>query len=52
MLGASLWYVARRLYGNFGGFIALALYTFSPIIINRTNQVQEDIVAAWGAFWC
>ncbi len=50
MLGASLWYVARRLYGNFGGFIALALYTFSPIILNRTNQVQEDIVAAWGAF--
>ena len=50
MLGASLWYVARRLYGNFGGFIALALYTFSPIIVARTNQVQEDIVAAWGAF--
>ncbi len=50
MLGASLWYVARRLYGNFGGFIALALYTFSPLILNRTNQVQEDIVAAWGAF--
>jgi hypothetical protein len=50
MLGASLWYVARRLYGNFGGFIALALYTFSPIILSRTNQVQEDIVAAWGAF--
>lgn len=50
MLGASLWYVARRLYGNFGGFIALALYTFSPIVINRTNEVQQDIVAAWGAF--
>lgn len=50
MLGASLWYVARRLYGNFGGLIALALYSFSPLILNRTNQVQEDIVAAWGAF--
>ncbi len=50
MLGASLWYVARRLYGNFGGIIALALYTFSPLIVIRTNQVQEDIVAAWGAF--
>jgi Dolichyl-phosphate-mannose-protein mannosyltransferase len=50
MLGASLWYVARRLYGNFGGFIALALYTFSPIVLNRTNEVQQDIVAAWGAF--
>jgi hypothetical protein len=50
MLGASLWYVARRLYGNFGGFIALAMYTFSPIIVTRTNQAQEDIVGAWGAF--
>ncbi|MFZ0704766.1 MAG: glycosyltransferase family 39 protein [Candidatus Korobacteraceae bacterium] len=50
MLGASLWYVARRLYGNFGGFIALALYTFSPIIMARANQVGEDVVAAWGAF--
>ncbi len=50
MLGVSLWYVARRLYGNFGGLIALALYTFSPLIVTRTNQAQEDIVAAWGAF--
>jgi len=50
MLGASLWYVARRLYGNFGGFIALALYIFSPLIVVQTNQAQEDIVAAWGAF--
>ena len=50
MLGASLWYVARRLYGNFGGFIALALYAFSPVIIARSSQLQEDIVAAWGAF--
>jgi hypothetical protein len=50
MLGASLWYVARRLYGNFGGFIALALYSFSPVIVARSSQLQEDIVAAWGAF--
>lgn len=50
MLGASLWYVARRLYGNFGGFIALALYTFSPLMITRASQVQSDIVGAWGAF--
>ena len=30
LLGASLWYVARRLYGNEGGFVALTLYCFSP----------------------
>ena len=30
LLGASVWYVARRLYGNHGGYIALTLYCFSP----------------------
>jgi hypothetical protein len=50
MLGASLWYVARRLYGNLGGYIALGLYCFSPMVIARSSQVQPDIVAAWGAF--
>jgi hypothetical protein len=50
MLGASLWYVARRLYGNAGGYIALALYAFSPLIITRATTIQPAIVAAWGAF--
>ncbi len=31
LLGASLWYVARRLYGNIGGYVALVLYCFSPV---------------------
>ncbi len=50
LLGASLWYVARRLYGYFGGYIALGLYCFSPMVITRSSQVQPDIVGAWGAF--
>jgi dolichyl-phosphate-mannose-protein mannosyltransferase len=50
LLGASLWYVARRLYGNLGGYIALGLYCFSPMVITRSSQVQPDIVGAWGAF--
>ncbi len=50
LLGASLWYVARRLYGNVGGYIALGLYCFSPMAITRASQVQPDIVGAWGAF--
>lgn len=49
-LGASLWYVARRLYGNAGGYIALSLYAFSPLIITRATTIQPAIVAAWGAF--
>lgn len=52
MLGASLWYVARRLYGNAGGYIALALYCFSPAIIVNTTGTQSlgEIGGVWGAF--
>jgi len=52
LLGASLWYVARRLYGNAGGFIALTLYCFSPGIIRTTSVwfAEPEIGAAWGAF--
>lgn len=50
MLGGSLWYVARRLYGNTGGYIALLLYIFSPFIVIRSSLLQPDIAAAWGAF--
>jgi len=52
VLGASLWYVARRLYGNAGGYIALALYCFSPAILRSASMwdVEPEIGAAWGAF--
>ncbi len=50
LLGASLWYVAHRLYGNIGGYIALGLYCFSPVIIGWSSQVGPEIIAAWGAF--
>lgn len=52
LLGASLWYVARRLYGNAGGYIALLLYCFSPVIIAQSASygVQPEIGAAWGTF--
>ena len=51
-LGASLWYVARRLCGNTGGFIALTLYSFSPSLIQAAAgwHTEPEIVAAWGAF--
>jgi len=52
MLGASLWYVARRLYGNAGGYIALALYCFSPAMIVNVAGAQGvgEMGAVWGAF--
>src|SRR5689334_20227698 len=52
LLGASVWYVSRRLYGNAGGYIALTLYCFSPGMI-RNGAVwfaQPEMGAAWGAF--
>ncbi|MGA7908891.1 MAG: hypothetical protein WCA16_15890 [Candidatus Sulfotelmatobacter sp.] len=51
-LGASLWYVARRLCGNNGGFIALTLYCFSPSMIKASAvwHTEPEIVAVWGAF--
>jgi 4-amino-4-deoxy-L-arabinose transferase-like glycosyltransferase len=50
LFGASVWYVARRLYGNIAGYIALVLYSFSPIAITRAATVQPDVIADWGAF--
>lgn len=50
LFGASLWYVARRLYGNVAGYIALILYAFSPIAIVRASTVQPNVIADWGAF--
>ncbi len=50
LLGASVWYVARRLYGNAGGYIALSFYAFSPVVVTRAASVQAAIVATWGAF--
>src|SRR5271155_3124098 len=52
MLGASLWYVTRRLYGNAGGYIALALYCFSPATIVNVASAQSlgEMAAVWGAF--
>jgi hypothetical protein len=52
MLGGSLWYVARRLYGNAGGYIALLLYCFSPAMIAGVAGAQSlgEMGAVWGAF--
>jgi 4-amino-4-deoxy-L-arabinose transferase-like glycosyltransferase len=50
LFGFSLWHVARRLYGNTGGYIALALYSFSPLMIVASATIGYDLIAAWGAF--
>jgi len=50
VLGAALWWVTRRLYGNFGGYTALALYCFSPSILKASVSPSPEIIAALGVF--
>jgi hypothetical protein len=49
-LGSCLWWVTRRLYGNTGGYIALALYCFSPPIVHACTYPNNEILASFGLF--
>src|SRR5271154_6778597 len=49
-LGAALWWVTRRLFGNQGGVVALALYCFSPEIVRACTYPNAEILAAFGVF--
>jgi len=49
-LGACLWWVTRRLFGNEGGYISLALYCFSPAIVRASTDPNNEILAALGVF--
>jgi hypothetical protein len=50
MLGAGLWWVTRRLYGNLGGYTALALYCFSPVVIKACVAPNAEVLAALGVY--
>jgi hypothetical protein len=49
-LGSGLWWVARRLYGNEGGFLALGLYCFCPAIVRMAVVPNNDVLAMWGLY--
>lgn len=49
-LGACIWWVTRRLYGDTGGYIALALYCFAPPILAAATTPNNEIWAALGLF--
>jgi hypothetical protein len=49
-LGGALWWVTRRLFGNPGGFIALAFYCFSPAVIHACTYPNNEILTAFGLF--
>jgi hypothetical protein len=50
MLGAGLWWVTRRLYGNLGGYTALALYCFSPAMLKACVAPNSEVLAALGVY--
>jgi hypothetical protein len=49
-LGAGLWWVARRLFGNEGGFLALGLYCFCPEIVRYAVTPNNEVLAMWGLY--
>jgi hypothetical protein len=50
MLGGGLWWVTRRLYGNRGGYTALALYCFSPAVLKACVAPNAEVLAALGVY--
>jgi hypothetical protein len=50
VLGACIWWVTRRLYGNLGGYTALALYCFSPAMLRACVTPEPEVLAALGVY--
>ena len=50
LLGGGLWWVTRRLYGNFGGYTALALYCFSPTMLKACISPSPEVLATLGVY--
>ena len=49
-LGAGLWWVCRRLFGNEGAFLALGLYVFCPAVIAYAVRPNNEVLAMWGLY--
>ena len=48
-LGGCIWWVTRRLYGNFGGYTALALYCLLPVL-RACVAPNPEMLAALGVY--
>jgi hypothetical protein len=49
-IGGGVWWVARRLFGNLGGFLALGLFCFSPAVVRYATMPNNEILALWGLY--
>src|SRR5579863_2913756 len=50
LLGGCIWWVTRRLYGNLGGYTALALYCFSPAVLRACVTPNPEVLATLGLY--
>ena len=50
VLGGCIWWVTRRLYGNLGGYTALAFYCFSPAVLKACVAPNPEVLATLGLF--
>lgn len=50
MLGGGLWWVTRRLYGDLGGYTALALYCFAPAVLRACVAPNPEVLATLGVY--
>lgn len=50
LLGGCIWWVTRRLFGDFGGYTALALYCFCPPILKACIVPNPEVLAALGVY--
>ncbi len=49
-LGAGLWWVSRRLFGNEGAALALGLYVFCPAVVAYAVRPNNEVLAMWGLY--
>jgi hypothetical protein len=49
-LGAGLWWVTRRLFGNEGAFFALGMYCCCPDVVRFSVTPNNDVLAMWGLY--
>lgn len=49
-LGGALWWVARRLFDDAGGYVTLALYCTSPAMVMISSNIAPDVILAWSIF--
>ncbi|HEX4758729.1 MAG TPA: hypothetical protein VH308_12130 [Terracidiphilus sp.] len=50
LLGGCIWWVSRRLYGDLGGYTALALYCFSPAVLKACVSPNAEVLTALGIY--